>query len=60
MRSAASDIGRDLTLPKLLAPTIRVAQSVVNSKETNVMNVLAIGRYASCAFDAYVPPRGSA
>jgi len=45
MRSAASDIGGDLTLPKLLAPTIRVAQSVVKSKEEN---------------DAYVPPRGSA
>jgi len=45
MRSAASDIGGDLTLPKLLAPTIRVAQSVVKSKEENVMNVLAIGRY---------------
>jgi hypothetical protein len=27
----------------------------VKSKEENVMNVLAIGRYASCAFDAYVP-----
>ena len=60
MRSAASDIGGDLTLPKLLAPTIRVAQSVVKSKEENVMNVLAIGRYPSCAFDAYVPPRSRA
>src|SRR5207247_1896269 len=57
MRSAASDIGGDLTLPKLPAPTIRVAQSRVKSKEENVMNVLAIGRYASRAFDAYVPPR---
>jgi hypothetical protein len=27
----------------------------VKSKEDNLMNVLAIGRYASCAFDAYVP-----
>ena len=60
MRSAASDIGGDLTLSKLLAPTIRVAQSVVKSKEENVMNALAIGRYASCAFGAYVPPRSSA
>ena len=55
MRSAASDIGGDLTLPKLPAPTVRVAQSRVKSKEENVMNVLAIGRYASRAFDAYVP-----
>lgn len=55
MRSAASGIGGGSTLPKLPAPTIRVAQSRVKSKEENVMNVLAIGRYASCAFDAYVP-----
>ena len=55
MRSAASGIGAGSTLPKLPAPTIRVAQSRVKSKEENVMNVLAIGRYASCAFDAYVP-----
>jgi hypothetical protein len=32
----------------------------VKSKEENVMNVLAIGRYASSAFDAYAPPRSSA
>lgn len=55
MRSAASGIGGGSTLPKLPAPTIRVAQSRVKSKEENVTNVLAIGRYASCAFDAYVP-----
>jgi hypothetical protein len=55
MRSAASGIGGGSTLPKLAAPTIRVAQLRVKSKEENVMNVLAIGRYASCAFDAYVP-----
>ena len=46
---------RRLDAPELPAPTIRVAQSRVKSKEENVMNVLAIGRYASCAFDAYVP-----
>jgi hypothetical protein len=55
MLSAASGIGGGSTLTKLPAPTIRVAQSRVKSKEENVMNVLAIGRYASCAFDAYVP-----
>src|SRR5260221_5177188 len=55
MRSAATGVGGGSTLPKLPAPTIRVAQSRVKSKEENVMNVLAIGRYASCAFDAYVP-----
>jgi hypothetical protein len=27
----------------------------VKSKGENVMNVLAIGRSASCAFEAYVP-----
>jgi hypothetical protein len=48
-------VGGDLTLPKLLASTIRVAQSRVKSKEENVMNVVAIGRRASRAFDAYVP-----
>jgi len=48
-------VGGDLTLPKLLASTIRVAQSRVKSKEENVMNVVAIGRCASRAFDAYVP-----
>jgi hypothetical protein len=55
MRSAASGIGGGSTLPKLPAPTIRVAQSRVKSKGENVMNVLAIGRSASCAFEAYVP-----
>jgi hypothetical protein len=52
MRSAASGIGGGSTLPKLPAPTIRVAQSKVKSKEENVMNVLTIGR---CAVDAYFP-----
>jgi hypothetical protein len=47
-------------LPKLPAPTIRVAQPRVRSKEESVLNVLAIGRYPSFAFEAYVPPRSSA
>ncbi len=34
-----------LDAPETTCPTIRVAQSRVKSKEENVMNVLAIGRY---------------
>jgi len=50
MRSAAIGMEPETTCPNMPRRSARV-----KSKEENVMNVLAIGRYRELRFDAYVP-----